>query len=122
MTEKDKLILKKVGIALLVVLSFTYIIYQLYMMTYTPVKTEIAYNYTIEDTVDTDIFVAREESYIQNNGKGTIISVADNGSRVAKDEEVAVIFSNNTAASTYIRLNELEVALERYKRLANQEF
>ena len=120
MTEKDKLILKKVGIALLVVLCFAYIIYQLYMISYTPVKTEIAYNVTVEDTVDTDIFVAREESYITNDKVGKIISVASDGSRVAKDEEVAVVFSDASAADAYIKLNALDESIKRYTKLSNQ--
>ncbi len=120
MSEKDKLLAKKIGVGLVVVFVFMYIIYQLYMMVYTPVETEIAYDYTIEDTVDTEVFVAREESYITNDKKGTIISVASDGSRVAKGEEVAVVFSDTAAADTYIRLNELSESIERYKRLASQ--
>lgn len=120
MSEREKNIAKKIGVAAIVVFVFVYIIYQMYMMVYSPVETEIAYDYTIEDTVDTEVFVAREESYITNSKNGTIISVASDGSRVAKGEEVAVVFSDTSAADTYIRLNELAESIERYKRLASQ--
>ncbi len=120
MSEKDKILAKKIGVGMIVVFVFVYIFYQLYMMLYTPVETEIAYNYTIEDTVDTEVFVAREESYITNNKKGTIISVASDGSRVAKGEEVAVVFTDSSAADTYIKLRELSESIERYKKLASQ--
>lgn len=120
MGEKEKNTLKRMMVIVVSVTLLTYIIYQAYMMIYKPLKTEIAYTYTAIDTVDTDVFVAREESYITNNTKGTIISVAEDGSRVAKNQEVAVVFSDSAAADTYSRLNELSASIDRYTRLAKQ--
>ena len=120
MGDKEKNVLKRFIIVAISVTILTYIVYQAYMMIYDPIKTEIAHVYTVEDTVQTEVFVARDESYITNKRSGTIISVVNDGSRVAKGQEVAVVFSDTDAAATYTRLKELEESIDRYKKLANQ--
>lgn len=120
MGESEKNVVKKFAIIAIAITLLTYIGYQVYRMAYSPVKTEIVREYTVEDTVETDVFVAREEKYITNKKEGTIISVIDDGSRVAKNQEVAVVFSDTEAADTYSRLRELETEIERYKKLSSQ--
>lgn len=120
MGEKEKNVVKKFAIIAAALTLLTYIGYQVYRMAYSPVETEIAREYTVEDTVETDVFVARNENYITNKKDGTIISVVDDGSRVAKNQEVAVVFSDTEAADTYSRLRELETEIERYKKLSSQ--
>lgn len=120
MGESEKNVVKKFVIIAIAITLLTYIGYQVYRMAYSPVKTEIVREYTVEDTVETDVFVAREEKYITNKKEGTIISVIDDGSRVAKNQEVAVVFSDTEAADTYSRLRELETEIERYKKLSSQ--
>ena len=120
MGEKEKNVVKKFAIIAVALTLLTYIGYQVYKMAYSPVETEIAREYTVEDTVETDVFVARNENYITNEKDGTIISVVDDGSRVAKNQEVAVVFSDTEAADTYSRLRELETEIERYKKLSSQ--
>ncbi len=120
MGEREKNVVKKF-IAIAVALTLlTYIGYQVYRMIYKPVKTEIAYEYTVEDTVETDAFVARNEEYITNQKSGTIISVVSDGSRVSKGQEVAVVFSDTSAADTYSKLKELKTQIDRYQKLASQ--
>lgn len=120
MGESEKNVVKKFVIIAIAITLLTYIGYQVYRMAYSPVKIEIVREYTVEDTVETDVFVAREEKYITNKKEGTIISVIDDGSRVAKNQEVAVVFSDTEAADTYSRLRELETEIERYKKLSSQ--
>lgn len=116
----NKLNARTVFIGLISLLLIIYIVYQAYMIIYDPVGTETAYEYTYTDTIDTEVFVARSESYIVNRQKGTIVSAVENGSRVSKGEEVAHIFPETEAADTYLKLRELDEQIERYSRLATQ--
>ncbi len=120
MSEAQKKKLQKYGVIAVSILLIAYIVYQAYMMAYNPVETELAYEYTIEDTMEAEVFVARSESYINNSKKGTIISAVEDGSRVAKNQPVAYVFSDTAAADTFTELRDLEKQIERYKVLANQ--
>jgi len=116
----NSIVAKRVISALCAVFLLIYIAYQGYMMVYKPVKTETAYEYTIYDTVQTKIFVIRDEKYIANNAKGTFVPVVEDGKRVSNGQEVAIVFANTQAASNYIRVKELEESIDRYKTLASQ--
>ena len=120
MNEAQKKKLQKYGVIAVSVLLIVYIVYQAYMMIYDPVGTELAYEYTVEDTVDAEVFVARSESYINNSKKGTIISAVEDGSRVSKNQPVAMVFADTNAADTYLELRDVETQLNRYKVLARQ--
>ena len=120
MSEAQKRKLQKYGAIAVSILLIVYIVYQAYMMIYDPVETELAYEYTVEDTVEAEVFVARAESYINNSKKGTIISAVDDGSRVSKNQPVAMVFADTEAADTYLELRELETQIERYNILAKQ--
>lgn len=120
MNEAQKRKLQKYGVIAVSILLISYIVYQAYMMTYNPVETELAYEYTIEDTMDAEVFVARAESYINNSKKGTIISAVEDGSRVSKNQPVAYVFSDTAAADTFTELRDLEAQIKRYKLLSNQ--
>ena len=120
MGEREKQTLKRIIIIALSILLIAYIVYQAVQMISEPVETEIAYNYTVEDTVDTVVFVARQENYITNTKNGTIISIIPDGSRVGKNQPVAAVFSNTDDADKYNKLKELEESIERYERLASQ--
>lgn len=120
MNEVQKKKLQKYGVIAVSVLLIVYIVYQAYMMIYDPVGTELAYEYTVEDTIDAEVFVARSESYINNSKKGTIISAVEDGSRVSKNQPVAMVFADTNAADTYLELRDVETQLNRYKVLARQ--
>lgn len=120
MNEAQKRKLQKYGVAAVSLLLIVYIIYQAYMMIYDPVETELAYEYTVEDTVEAKVFVARSESYINNSKKGTIISAVEDGSRVSKNQAVAMVFADTAAADTHLELRDLETQIERYQVLAKQ--
>ena len=120
MAAANKLTFRNAVIGIISILLIVYIIYQAYMIIYDPVGTETAYEYTYTDTIDTEVFVARSESYVVNRQKGTIVSAVEKGSRVSKGEEVAHIFAETEADDTYLKLREVDEQIERYSRLAAQ--
>ena len=84
------------------------------------VRTEVARQSTVKDTVDTDLFVVRDESFLETSSNGILIPLVPSGSRVAAGEGVVAIFENEDAASRYAELNRVEVNLARYDRLNQQ--
>lgn len=117
---ENKIVFKRILSALCALLLISYIGYQAYMIVYKPVKTETALEYTVYDTVETQIFIIRDEQYIKNNATGTIVPVVEDGKRVANGQEVALVFANTQSASNYIKIQELQESIERYKTLQSQ--
>lgn len=118
--EKNKIVAKKVISAICALLLLGYIVYQGYMMVYKPVETEIAYEYTMNQTIDTKIFIIRDEKYLINDAHGTIIPVVEDGKRVAKDQEVAKVFANTTSARNNIQVNKIKQSIDRFTSLSTQ--
>lgn len=118
--NKERIIVKKVVTTVLAVLLFSYIIYEAYRIVSNPVKTEVAYLYTMNDKAETEIFVVRDEKYLINDSRGTIVPVVEDGQRISKNEKVAVVFSNNASAKNNIDIKNVESSLKRFKNLASK--
>ena len=104
MNERTKQQLWRLLLLGLSVLVLVYFVYQFYQAAHEPVRTEVARQSTVKDTVDTDLFVVRDESFLETSSTGILIPLVPSGSRVAAGEE----------------LNRVEVNLARYDRLNQQ--
>ena len=120
MNERTKQQLWRLLLLGLSVLVLVYFVYQFYQAAHEPVRTEVARQSTVKDTVDTDLFVVRDESFLETSSTGILIPLVPSGSRVAAGEGVVAIFENEDAASRYAELNRVEVNLARYDRLNQQ--
>lgn len=109
---------QKVISAVCAVFLLSYLIYQGYMMVNKPVTTQTAYDYKVSDTVNTTIFAVRDEQYITSDATGTMISAAQDGSRVAAGQEVALLFASASAASDYTQLQNVMTQTARYEKLS----
>ncbi len=105
-------------VAIFVVAHFIHTVYQ---VNHEEVKTELVVDYSVADTLDMDVFVAREESYITNKNEGINVSVAEDGSMVANGDTVAYVFDNETDAANYANSVKLEKALERYEKISSNQ-
>ncbi|MCD8376577.1 MAG: hypothetical protein LUD69_06505 [Oscillospiraceae bacterium] len=76
-----------------------------------PFTTTIAYLDTLDDSLDLDGVVVREEETLSGGG-GTVNVVASEGGRVAVGEEVAQIYQDSGALENQQQLTELEQELE----------
>ena len=120
MNDKQKKNSRRIGALVISILMIIYIASQAYKVVHKAVDTEVAYEYTVEDTIDTDVFVVRKEVFITNQKEGTIIAAVDDGSRIAKGQAVAYVFTDPEDANTYTKLTEVNAKIERYTRLAAQ--
>lgn len=119
MKKKDlKVKLIAVAVALCVLLS--YVIYQAVLFSKSEMETQFALNETVYKTIDTTAFVVRDEQFISNNVKGTTVSFAENGERVARGDTVSMVFASSDDAVSYLKISELEKSIEHYEELSGQ--
>lgn len=121
MNESTKRQLWRLLLLGLSVLALVYIVYQVYLATHQAAKTEVARQTTVNDTVSADLFVVRNESFLETSTDGVIIPMVSSGSRVAAGEGVVAVFDDEKAASRYAELMQVRVDLERYTRLKQQK-
>ena len=105
----------------LAVLALVYIVYQVYLVAHEAVRTEVARQTTVDDTVSTDVFAVRNETYLETSQKGVKIPLISSGSRVAAGEGVLMIFDDEESASNYAELSMVQADLNRYNRLNQQK-
>ena len=109
MKNISKNTIKYAACSVLGILIIFYFIYQVVQMNSSPYKTEIAVEREIENKIAVTAFAIRDEEYITaENTSGTVVSIAEDGKRVASGDAVAVVFSNADSAAAYVRINELE--------------
>ena len=105
----------KIIAVILSVIVIAYMTYSAFAYTYSPVTTErLTEEASIERTFDFKGFVLRDETAISSQSGGTSISLAVDGTRVAKGDCIAISCANNDDASVYTRL---KAAKEEYNRL-----
>lgn len=112
--------MKKISILLVVVLLFSYLIYQAVVISKSDIQTQVALSETVYETIDTKCFVLRDEEFIKNSSDGTVVSFAKNGDRVAAGDTVSMIFNNSDDANTYLKISELKKDIEHFEALNGQ--
>ncbi len=113
--------IKYIFLSIVGVLIIAYFVYQIVQMNTVPYKTEIALQRDMQTTIKTEAFIVRDETYITtDNAGGTVVSVAEDGKRVASGDTVAVVFPSSESAASYVRVKELEKEIDYYKQLKNR--
>ncbi len=115
-----KKITSVVAIVLVVGFFSSYIIYHLVNRSNTEIKTEFAIKETVYKTIDTKCFVIRNEEFINNDIKGTTVSFATDGERVARGDTVSVVFDSTEDAAVFLKKKELEKDIKHFEELAGQ--
>lgn len=95
-------------------------IYQIFKINYTPVKTEIALEKTISRSVTTESFIVRDETYITAEVSGTLVPLVADGKRVARGDDVAVVFTSEESARTYSKIQALRSQIAYFESLKNK--
>lgn len=103
------------------VLIIVFLVYHVIKLNSQPYKTEIALEREVQNTVSVKAFAVRDESFITaENNSGTVVSVAEDGKRVARGDTVAVVFKNSESAAAYVRINEIKSEINFYNQLKNR--
>lgn len=106
--------------AVVVVVVMIYLFQDVFKSNTVKYETEIAREVTVQDVVDLDAFIVRDERYIDGDAKGTVVPLVTDGHRVASGDAVARVCSKEQDAADYAELEETKKIRERYQRLSEQ--
>lgn len=120
MNSKTRENIKKAAAIFAGLSLLAYIGYQIYAVSFNPYVTETAYVYSTSDIIDAQAVVIRDESYISNSTPGTVVPIASDGKRVAKDDDVAIIFADEAGAENYNQILKIQEEIEYYQVLSNK--
>lgn len=93
---------------------------EIYNLTTRAISTQTAYEQTVLETVDAEMYVIRDETLLESHASGTFVQVADNGERVSRGSTIAAFFNSETAAHNYVKIESLNSKLEVYKAIESQ--
>lgn len=82
--------------------------------------THIVKAQTVYETVDTRMYVIRDEVILGSGGSGVLVSLAENGERVSRGSEIAASFPSEQSAENYATLQTLNKKLDAYKKISSQ--
>lgn len=116
---KNKKALRYFLIAIAVILAALYIGYQAYIIFAPSVKTQTAYLTSEYETIDTQVYVIRQEAEITGSSTGVMVPAVANGSRVAKDDTVARVFADSASAEAYAKSVEIQEEIDRCDSFSN---
>ena len=85
-------------------------------------KKQTALLKTVEDGIDTTVFIVRDEAYLGKiDSNKTSVSLVSDGERVAENEIIAAQFSSEEEAENYKKKLYYQNELDRYNSLLNQK-
>ncbi|MCQ2514653.1 MAG: hypothetical protein MJ089_06175 [Ruminococcus sp.] len=107
----DKLLLRRILVAVLSFLAVIYAVYLLVSANFNMLPTENAVEVTVTDTVYSDGYIIRDETYVKNNTSGILSYSLNDGDAVRVGGEIAKVFSNEDDAAAQTKADELEKKL-----------
>lgn len=116
-TKLRKTVAFRVISMVLIVFTVVYFVSIVYKVSAVPVKTEIALEETTVNDVSTEFFILRDEQLVYNQKSGRVVSLMSDGERVSKGDTIALVFSDDSQASDYVKIQELEEEIEYYETL-----
>ena len=118
MKSRDRLL--NVLAAAAAVIIVVYFAAELYGLASHAYSTQTAYNQTVMETVDAEMFVIRDETILTTDNSGVTVQLAENGERVSRGSSIAAIFPNEASAKNYMEAESLKSKLEVYKSINSQ--
>lgn len=83
-------------------------------------ETEVAEEVTVQEKVNLEAFIVRDEQYIDGKASGTFVPAVSDGDRVASGDTVARICATEQDAADFAQLEESIKMLDRYVQLSEQ--
>lgn len=118
MKGKDRLL--KVLSAFAAVIIVIYFAAELYNISAKTYDTQTAYEQTVLETLDAEMFIIRDETILSTTSSGVTVPLAENGERVSKGSAIAAVFASEEAAKNYVRLQSLNEQLKAYQKIDGQ--
>ena len=106
--------------ALVIILVLFYIGFQVFQITYNPIKTVTAEKETVYDSITQNAVFIRDEDIITSKKSGTMVYDVKDGSRVEKGGVIANVFSSDSEANSYAQLTNTEKQISYYENIILQ--
>lgn len=113
----DKLLFRRILIAVLSVLALIYVVYLLVSSNFDMYPTENAVPVTVTDTIYSDGFIIRDETVINNTSSGVLSYSLSDGEAVKASGEIAKIYSSDSDAAAQSKADLLEETVNALKNL-----
>ena len=119
MDARVRLILRRVIVILVIAGILGALAYEIVQIRKNPIRTTTAVERTVYESVDTDVFVLRDEQTVQTDLSGYTVLFVQDGERVEADAQIAARFPDSGSAKRYTDLMELHAEYDRYAALSN---
>ena len=116
---KNKKLVNAVCIAAIVAVM-VYLFQDVFKTNNSEYETEIVDEVTVQDTVNLNAFIVRDEQYIDGKADGTFVPLVADGDRVASGDSVVRICTKEQDAADFAELEESLEIRERYIQLSEQ--
>ncbi len=100
-----------------IVLVIAYVVISCFSALNVSLQTQTALPSTVYKTVSTQALVVRNETRLENKKDQVVIPSISDGEKVAKDGQVAMVFSSNENAASYAEYIDAEEQIEYYATL-----
>lgn len=101
-------------IAVVLLIIGIYIFTQCYGATHVSVETITAVTSTVYETVDAKAYVVRDEHIVDSDKNGVTVACVNDGEKVKKGGNIAMVFSSEEQARSYTSVLDLQKSLDYY--------
>lgn len=105
-------------ISILALAAVIYIGYQGFRGIFSGIETEMAVVHKVYESIDTEGLVYRSETVIPSAGKGHVYFSVENGTRVAKKNMIAAVYSDANSGRIEREIGEIDAQIEALQALA----
>lgn len=109
-----KLLRDILPIAVVLLIIGVYIFTQCYGATHVNVETVTAVTSTVYETVDATAYVVRDEHIVDSDKSGVTVACVNDGEKVKKGGNIAMVFSSEEQARSYTSALDLQSSLDYY--------
>ncbi|MBQ4612981.1 MAG: hypothetical protein IJB26_05515 [Clostridia bacterium] len=99
----------------------SYVGYQIYRSIFTGVDTELAVNYSVYESYETEGLVIRSETVIPMTTNGHIYYTVQNGTRVSKNGVIASVYATEQDGLLLDKIEDLDARIEMLKTLQSND-
>ena len=118
--DKKKLLLRRILVALVAAFILITAVAEIYRVASHSVKTMIATQQTVPETLDTEMYVIRDETMLEHTADGVVLPLAHNADRVSRGSTIAAVFADEETADHFAKLRSLTERLEVYQKIDRQ--
>lgn len=98
----------KVLVVLLALFLIAYAAYQAWTVFYNPYQTEIAVNYSVNESIHVDGLAVRTETVIEDSFDGSVSYIHEDAAKVNRNKPIAYAHASSDTVNKMIRAAELE--------------